>query len=131
MQIEVTRDVIAQLKAAARQAHPHECCGILYGEGRQITHAQPARNVHPTPDTHFEIDPQALIDVHRAARAGGPQVLGYYHSHPESAPHPSRTDQEMATGDRRIWAIIGMNEVMFWLDDPAGFQALSYEIVAA
>ena len=131
MHIEVTREVVDLIERKARAAHPQECCGILLGEGTCITQAIPARNVHPTPETHFEIDPQALIDAHRAAREGGPQVLGYYHSHPVGQPRPSKTDQDMADGTGKIWAIIGPGEVTFWQDDPDGFAELSYEIIDA
>ena len=100
----------------------------LLGEKGQITEARPAANVHPAPERHFEIDPQALIDAHRAARHGGPQVLGYYHSHPAGSPEPSATDRAMASGDGRIWAIIAAAEVMFWQDCAGGFEALSYSL---
>lgn len=126
MHIEVTSDVIARIEAAARAAHPRECCGILLGAGNRFTEARPAANVHPEPETHFEIDPRALIDAHRAARDGGPQVLGYYHSHPTGAVEPSVTDRAMASGDGRVWAIICPDKLLFWHDTADGFRALSY-----
>ncbi|QIG54795.1 M67 family metallopeptidase [Altererythrobacter sp. BO-6] len=130
MHIEVASEVIAQIGDEARAVHPHECCGILLGEGACIARALPTRNVHAEPARHFEIDPQALIDAHRAAREGGPQVLGYYHSHPTGTAEPSATDQSMAAGDGRVWAIIATGEIRFWRDDAAGFQLLSYVEIA-
>lgn len=127
MSIRVTSTVLAELAQEARAAAPEECCGILLGEGARITAITPARNVHGTPHTRFEIDPQALVDVHRAARAGGPQVLGYYHSHPASAAEPSATDRAMASHDGSVWAIIGdTGDTTFWKDGEAGFEALPY-----
>ncbi len=125
MDIEVTSQALTTMRAAAAAGHPHEVCGLLLGEGARIIAARVARNVHPTPATHFDIDPQALIDAHRAARAGGPQVLGYFHSHPTGDPVPSMTDRVSASGDGRIWAIIAGHDVRFWRDDIAGFAALS------
>lgn len=113
----------------ARAAFPREACGLLLGEPGRITHALPARNVHVRPETHFEIDPQALIDAHRAARGGGPQVLGYYHTHPSGPPRPSAEDIRMAAGDGRIWAIVGENRVELWEDVAGGFRAISYSLV--
>ena len=130
MDIEVTRDVIAAIKAEARAAHPRECCGILLGDEQRILSVRPARNVHAAPETHFEIDPQVLIDAHRAARNGGPQVIGYYHSHPAGAAQPSKTDRAMASGDGRIWAIVAEGGVRFWQDSPSGFDALSHGVIA-
>ncbi|MGY6635617.1 MAG: Mov34/MPN/PAD-1 family protein [Erythrobacter sp.] len=127
MDIVLTSKVHAALLEAARGAYPLEACGLLLGAGARITAARPARNVHPNPHTHFEIDPQALIDAHRAARApGAPQVLGYYHSHPTGPAQPSATDRAMAAGDGRIWAIIAGEEVALWRDGDAGFAALSF-----
>lgn len=125
MHVEVTSEALEQMRAHAAAAHPHEACGILLGEGERITAALPAANVHPSPATHFEIDPQTLIDAHRAARAGGPEVVGYYHSHPTGPAAPSATDRASAAGDGRIWAILGEGDVTFWRDGEQGFTALS------
>ena len=113
--------------AEAARAHPSECCGILLGEGAAITAIAPAANVHASPESHFEIDPQALVDAHRNARSGGPQVLGYYHSHPNGLARPSATDEAMATGQRLIWAIIAAGRITFWREGDARFAALPYE----
>ena len=130
MNIEVTSLVMAALERAAAKAHPQEACGILLGEGNCITAFQPTQNVYPAPETHFEIDPQALIDAHRKARSGGPQVLGYFHSHPKGPAAPSAKDAEMAAGDGAIWAIWGEGKVAFWRSTQTGFAELSYSTPA-
>ncbi len=131
MQWQVTREVIDLLRDEARRAHPRECCGILLGHGNTITTARPAANVHPAPQTHFEIDPQALVDAHRAARSGGPQVLGYYHSHPTGSTEPSATDRAQAAQDGVACAIVAGDAIGWWRDAPDGFTPLPYAIVAA
>lgn len=125
----MTSAALGQMRSAARAAHPREACGLLLGTGARIVEARPARNVHPTPETRFEIDPQALIDAHRAARAGGAAILGYFHSHPHGPPHPSATDRECAARDGRVWAIIAEDDVLFWQDGEAGFAPLSFAII--
>jgi proteasome lid subunit RPN8/RPN11 len=124
MRIEVTSEAIAAMRAHAAAALPHEACGLLLGEGGRITDARATLNVHHTPQTHFEIDPKALIDAHRAARAGGLVVIGYYHSHPHGPAEPSATDRASATGDGKVWAIIAGTDVTFWQDGEQGFTAL-------
>ena len=131
MDIEVTSQVMDALLAEAGGAHPHECCGILAGGDGLIDAVKPARNVHPAPATHFEIDPQALVDAHRRARAGGPSIAGYYHSHPTGSAKPSATDRAMAPGDGRIWAIIADGDVQFWRDDPDGFVRVTARVIPA
>ena len=126
--MEVSSEVLEALVAEAGAVHPRECCGMLLGEGDEVTAILPARNVHPSPDSHFEIDPQALVDAHRSARAGGPDVLGYYHSHPNGLAEPSATDRSCSARDGSIWAIVARGEVSFWRDGDDGFVSLPYRI---
>lgn len=128
MDVEVTSAALAAMRAAAAAAHPREACGLLMGEDCQIMAIRETANVHPAPATHFEIDPQALIDAHRAARGGGPQVIGYFHSHPSGPAEPSATDRASAAGDGRVWAIIAGGDIAFWRDGEEGFSALSFTI---
>lgn len=127
MGLRVTRAALERMRTAARASQPDECCGLLLGH-EVIEEVLPTRNVAPEPRRRFEIDPQALIDAYRAARAGGPQVIGYYHSHPAGPARPSATDRAMAAGDGRVWAIIGAGDMTFWRDDEGGFVSLSYTV---
>ena len=126
MTLEVSSNVLESLLAEAEAAHPFECCGMLLGDGQGISAIQPAANIHPAPENRFEIDPQALVYAHRAAREGGPKVLGYYHSHPNGLERPSTTDEAMATGQGLVWAIIAAGRVSFWREGDARFAALPY-----
>ena len=128
MAITLTRSAHAAILAAAVGAAPHEACGLLLGTGTRIETALPASNVHPEPLRHFEIDPAALIAAHKAARAGGPAVAGYFHSHPNSLARPSATDAALASRDGRIWAIAASGVVTLWRDGPSGFEPLSYRL---
>jgi proteasome lid subunit RPN8/RPN11 len=118
----------AAILQAAVQAAPHEACGLLLGTPGHIEAAHASANVHPEPARHFEIDPAALIAAHKAARSGGAQLIGYFHSHPNGLARPSATDAAMASGDGRIWAIAAGGTVSLWRDTPSGFEALSYAI---
>ena len=128
--IEVTREAIERLLREAERALPQEACGLLLGRAGRIEQVVPARNVHSAPSTHFEIDPQALIDAHRAERGGGPGVLGYYHSHPRGTAEPSPIDRAHASGDGRVWAIVARGDVRLWRDDEAGFVELSTRLAS-
>ena len=126
--LEISEDVIAELLSQAAASHPLEACGLLLGAEGRVVETRACANVHPDPARHFEVDPHALIDAHRAARGGGPQVLGHYHSHPSGPPEPSATDRKHATGDGRVWAIIGQGNIGWWRDGLGGFEALSYMV---
>lgn len=115
---------------AARNAAPAEACGLLLGTGTRIESVHPTANVAPDPATHFEIDPAALIAAHRAARQGtGPQVVGYFHSHPNGLARPSATDARDAARDGRVWIIVAGGAITCWSDGPDGFEPLSYCVV--
>lgn len=127
-EISVAREVWDTLLREAARAAPLECCGILLGRAGRIEEARPARNVAAEPARRFEIDPAALIDAHRAARAGGLPVAGYYHSHPEGPAHPSDIDRALAAHDNAVWAIVTGDTMNFWRDGTEGFEALSYAL---
>lgn len=129
MLVPVTSDVIATLLAQAARAAPQEACGLLLGRDGRIDTVVEAANVSPDPLVRFEIDPAALFAAHRAARAGGPDLIGYYHSHPAGHPRPSATDCAHASGDGRVWAIVAGGIVAFWRDGETGFAALSHRLV--
>ena len=128
MDLRVSRAALAEMRAATVRTAPEECCGILLGHDGRIERAVPAANVASDRHRGFEIDPQALVNAHRAARAGGPQVIGYYHSHPAGPAVPSATDREQAAHDGSVWAILAEGGVTFWRDGEEGFAALSYEV---
>ena len=130
MVVELTSGVIATLLEEAALARPDECCGLLLGQGTRVETVLAAANVHAFPREHFEIDPAALIAAHRAARSGGPQLLGYYHSHPNGRAEPSPADAAQASGDGRIWAIVAAGAVTWWRDAPGGFEALPTRVAA-
>jgi proteasome lid subunit RPN8/RPN11 len=129
MAVLILRSVLDALRAHAARADPHECCGLLLGDGARIAAARPARNVAADPARAFEIDPQALIDQHRAQRHGGPRLLGYYHSHPAGPARPSATDRAQAPRDGLVWAIIAGEAVTLWRDSPGGFDPLPYRVL--
>ena len=137
--ITVSSEALESIRCAAMAAEPLEACGLLLGPQKDamaheaqplvITNAVEARNAHPTPMTHFEIEPKALIAAYRQEREGGPQLVGYFHSHPTGHPVPSLTDQEQSACDGRVWAIAAGQEVRFWIDQPDGFELL--EVITA
>ena len=127
-EVAVVAVVFQTILAGAARAAPYEACGLLLG-APVIARAVPAANVHPTPQTHFEIDPLALIAAHKAERAGGPVLAGYWHSHPTGAPEPSAIDRAHASGDGLVWAIVGEGRMTFWRDAPHGFEALCTTLV--
>lgn len=93
--------------AHARDAGPNECCGILLGRGHHVAALHRAANLHVSP-TAFLIDPADHIAARRLARQAGLDVVGFYHSHPASAPVPSPRDIAEASYEEAIHLIAGI-----------------------
>ena len=132
MRVTISSALIEEMLAYAASAAPQEACGIMFAddpaEPARISRLAPSPNMHSAPETHFEIDPQLLIDALRQERAGGARVAGYYHSHPVGLARPSATDHALSPGDGRLWAIIAGGKAAFWRDGEDGFQKVSYLI---
>lgn len=124
MKFTMTRGIVARLLEQAALGGDEEVCGLVLGEGTHIDTILPAANVHPDPRRFFEIDPMVLIAATRAARGGGAQVIGCYHSHPSGVAAPSATDAAMAARDGKLWAIVADGAIGWWRDGPDGFEAL-------
>ena len=94
------------LRAQALTAYPRECCGGLLGRIRG-DHGHSAREVvRPVPlpntwdergqDRRYLIDSDAVRDLERQAEREGLELIGFFHSHPDSPARPSPYDQEHA-----------------------------------
>jgi proteasome lid subunit RPN8/RPN11 len=93
--------------AHARAERPRECCGLLIGVRGSLLTARRAANLSADPN-RFLIDPKAHIEARRTGRNQGLNVVGFYHSHPHSAPIPSATDVAEASYDDHLYAIVGL-----------------------
>lgn len=126
MRVRISRCVVELIQRAAREAHPREACGLLFGDADEISHAQVAANVADQPERMFEIDPAALFAALKAERAGGATIVGYWHSHPSGDAMPSETDAAMAAADGKLWLIAGGNAVTLWRAGESGFAAVTF-----
>jgi proteasome lid subunit RPN8/RPN11 len=76
--------------------YPREGCGLLVGqdrpEERRIEYAVPARNDDPIPSRRYAIAAEDFLKAEKEARRQGREIVGFYHSHPDSGPAPSLSD---------------------------------------
>ncbi len=116
--------------AHARRTAPDECCGVLIGAADRVDEARPAANIDRSPRTRFTIDPRDHFDAIRTARARGVEVIGFYHSHPRSAPVPSATDRSESPYAGVVYAIVGLSrgdpDVRMFRFDDGDFVAVPF-----
>lgn len=96
--------ILARARDGASDSVPREVCGVLAGHRADeasgadvVVRADPVPNVAADPRTEYELDPAAAVETIDALEAEGLDVVGFYHSHPESDPRPSRTDEARAS----------------------------------
>lgn len=119
MPIEIATGLVEGVIARAAADPAREVCGLLFGGAGRIEAALATANVAADPATTFEIDPAALFAAHRAARAGGPAVIGCYHSHPSGRPVPSARDVAGAEPGQ-YWLIVAGRDARLYHAGPDG-----------
>jgi len=103
--VELSEDLVRNLRGFAEGAYPEECCGFLLstdGDGRaaarcRIVDAEPAPNeAEGERRRRFAIAPGELRAAEERAARRGREVRGFYHSHPDHPARPSQIDQDHA-----------------------------------
>jgi desampylase len=131
--LEFGSGAVESAVAHAREAAPDECCGLLLGRDDEIVEAARARNIAAEPRSRFLIDPRDHIDIRRAARGRGLEVIGFYHSHPGSAATPSARDVAEFTYPGYLYAIVSLAaqpaEIQLFRLDEGNFRPMSFVTV--
>ncbi|UTW56468.1 Mov34/MPN/PAD-1 family protein [Kordiimonas sp. SCSIO 12610] len=139
--IRLLKNHLTELENSALTAFPEEACALLLGtwvgENAQITQVCLSDNMsEDDKTTSFEIDPSLYIRLQKQARAGGAEVIGVWHSHPNGMPAPSKTDHMRSIEKNWVWLITSVNggkaQTKGYLsgsDTPNIFQEISISVV--
>ena len=135
MTIDLTRDHYDEIIAHAREASPHECCGVIGGseDGTALT-VYRARNVAADPAVTYEAAPEDLFLAQRAMRERGEQLIAIYHSHPRANdPQPSQTDVRLAYYPSAVYFIVGLGSEepcvrAFRISEHEGWESSEYRV---
>ncbi|HEV2422354.1 MAG TPA: M67 family metallopeptidase [Candidatus Acidoferrales bacterium] len=99
--IRVGEALIGSIHEHGAKDYPNECCGALLGrdEGanRTVLGLVPLANRRDdSPRNRFSITSEDVRLAEQEARAKGCELIGWYHSHPDSPARPSEFDREHA-----------------------------------
>ena len=103
MSLVWTAEMRATVCRTSERGYPDEVCGLLIGvrEGddkvvREVVAVENAWEQVDERRRRFQIGPDVIATEERRAREAGLEILGFYHSHPDSEPRPSETDRDFA-----------------------------------
>jgi proteasome lid subunit RPN8/RPN11 len=140
--VGIRRGALQEIVAHACRALPDECCGLLVGGAAdrpsgaavEIVEAVRARNEAAARRRRFELNAEDHIRARRDARRRGLAVVGFYHSHPHSAPEPSEADVAEAAYPDHWYLIVGLAQgtpdVRLYRFDGTGFVAEAWVVVS-
>lgn len=89
------RQLVESMVQHARAELPNECCGLLAGrrdgDVLRVEAWYPLVNEAASP-IEYRSEPRSMFQAIKRMRQENQEILAIYHSHPTSAPVPSRTD---------------------------------------
>ncbi len=96
--MKISRRLIDEMVAHAREDLPNECCGMIGGRDGEATSVVRVENAAASP-LRYEMEPQGQYDALKSIEDAGDELIGIYHSHTRSAAYPSQTD----VNEARMW----------------------------
>lgn len=92
---------------------PNESCGLLAGtvegEVKTVAKIYLLTNIDAS-NEHFSMDPKEQFAALKDARANGVEIIGNFHSHPESPSRPSEEDKRLAYDPSIEYLILSLQE---------------------
>lgn len=89
---------------------PNEACAILFGKDSQVLDLFLTENIDESP-VNFTISNDQLIEAYKMAEEKHLDVVGIFHSHPNSDAFPSNTDMKFMQSNPVVWIIYsGVNK---------------------
>ena len=106
--ILISKDYIDILSKHAKKASPNESCAILLGKIEKdhfrVKDVLLTKNIENSP-VNFTISNDELIKGYQEAEKRKLDIVGIFHSHPDSEAYPSVTDQKFMEINPVPWVI--------------------------
>jgi proteasome lid subunit RPN8/RPN11 len=107
--MQISRQLIDQMVAHAREDDPNECCGMLGGADGSAATLYRAANAEASP-LRYSIDAGEQFRLMREIEEAGEDLVGIYHSHTRSAAYPSQTDVNLAGWPDAVYVIVSLED---------------------
>jgi [CysO sulfur-carrier protein]-S-L-cysteine hydrolase len=107
--LTLTKEIADKMTAHARAGLPNEACGYLGGANDTVTTFYPMTNVDASPE-HFSFDPKEQFAVLKEARNKKEELIGVYHSHPETPARLSEEDIKLFNDSNPTYVIVSLKD---------------------
>ncbi len=112
MKLKIKRRDLESIEKHALRVFPLECCGLLVGRAARgifnVEEVVQANNIHES-EVSFEADAELVYRAIDAAGAEGLELIGIYHSHPNTRAYISAADAEvMKLWPNVAWLVAGV-----------------------
>ena len=89
---------------------PNEACAILFGKEDEVLDIFFTDNIEESP-MNFTISNEQLMEAYKIAEDQNVEIVGIFHSHPNSDAFPSNTDKKFMQSNPVAWIIYsGINK---------------------
>jgi proteasome lid subunit RPN8/RPN11 len=109
MSIEISTQQLKIIYSHAESIYPEECCGILLGKLNRDWHKvvmeviptinawEPSSDeISRTKHSRYIIPSQEIFQAQKRAESSQLEIIGFFHSHPDTVAVPSECDREQA-----------------------------------
>ena len=108
MKVNLTESQRNILSKQAIEQVPNESCALLFGKTENdqlvVKDLFLTENTEKSP-VNFTISNEQLIQGYQEAEEKKLEVIGIFHSHPNSEPYPSNTDKKFMKINPVVWVI--------------------------
>ncbi len=103
-----------KILAHCKEGLPNESCGLIggtkNGDKKEVKKVYLLTNIDHS-NEHFSMDPKEQFAAIKDMRANGLELLGNFHSHPESPSRPSEEDKRLAYDSKVNYLILSLMDI--------------------
>ena len=103
-----------KILAHCKEGLPNESCGLIggtkNGDKKEFKKVYLLTNIDHS-NEHFSMDPKEQFAAIKDMRANGLELLGNFHSHPESPSRPSEEDKRLAYDSKVNYLILSLMDI--------------------
>ena len=134
----MSRSIFEKIRTHAEKVYPEECCGATLGISTEgIQEIKETIELFNTENVsrarRFLITPEQYLQVEKLARQRNLDLIGFYHSHPDHPPTPSKFDLDNALPSMIYFVVSVLNGssdgICVWRlnDDRRGYSEQTME----